>query len=56
MTFHGGARQGRSRRVFDTLDAQVNCKRERKGSWLVRSKRSNGARLDGRERDGQKDR
>lgn len=30
MTFHGGTRR-RSRRAFDTLDAQVNCNRERRG-------------------------
>lgn len=45
MTFHGRARR-RSRRAFDTLDAQVNCNRERRGSWLVRSERLNVARFD----------
>lgn len=49
MTFHGGARR-RSRRAFDTLDAQVNCNRERRGSWLVRSERLNVARLDERDK------
>lgn len=36
---------GRSRRAFDTLDAQVNCSQERRSLWLVLSGRSSGARL-----------
>lgn len=38
MTFHGGARR-RSRRAFDTLDAQVNCNRELAERLVVSAKR-----------------
>jgi len=57
MTFHGRARR-RSRRAVDTLDAQVNCNRERRSSWLVRSARLNVTCLDERDKEkkeGEKD-
>lgn len=55
MTFHGGTRR-RSRRAFDTLDAQVNCNRELAERLVVSAKREidqSTSRRERRERERQ---